>query len=93
MKAVFVDTYFWVAGLNPKEELREEAREAEAALGNVRFVTTESILIEVLNYYASYQPYLRQAAVDLVRRIAINPKIEVVEHTHEIFEEGEINYA
>ncbi len=88
MRTVFVDTYFWVAGLNPKEELREEAREAEAALGDVRFVTTESVLIEVLNYYASYQPYLRQAAVDLVRRIAINPKIEVVEHTHEIFEAG-----
>ncbi|MGH9832621.1 MAG: hypothetical protein ACREBD_23290 [Blastocatellia bacterium] len=29
MKAVFVDTYFWIAGLNPREELREEAREAE----------------------------------------------------------------
>jgi len=88
MRAVFVDTYFWIAGLNPKEELRDEARDAEAALGNVRFVTTESVLIEVLNYYAGYQPYLRQAAVSFVRQVMVNPKVEVVEHTHETFEAG-----
>jgi predicted nucleic acid-binding protein len=85
MKTVFVDTYFWVAGLNPREELREEARQAELALGNVRFITTESVLIELLNFYAEYQPYMRLATVNLVKRISIDPKVEVVEHTHDTF--------
>jgi predicted nucleic acid-binding protein len=88
MKSVFADTIYWVSGLNPRDQWHEAVVRAEAALGNVQIVTTESVLIEVLNFYAEYKSTLRQAAARLVRNTLSNPDVEVVEHSHEAFLTG-----
>ncbi len=88
MKSVFVDTFFWVSILDRDAAVCRVAHAAEARLGNARFLTTESVLIEVLNYYAAYQPYMRQATVALIKQIYGRPDVEVVPHTHTAFQTG-----
>jgi uncharacterized protein len=88
MRTVFVDTYYLVAGLSPKESLRQEALEAEAALGNASFVTTEAVLIEVLNFFSGYKPVVKQAAAQTIRSILDDDVTEVIFQTHEQFLEG-----
>jgi predicted nucleic acid-binding protein len=88
MRTVFVDTLHWVAHINPRDQWHERAMGVESQLGRVRLVTTESVLIEFLNFLASYKPEMRQASVNLVREILDDPEIETIPHTEEAFLSG-----
>ena len=88
MKTVFADTLYWVSGLNPRDQWHRAVIAAEIALGDFRIVTTETVLIEVLNYYCENTAYLRQAAAKLVHNILAAPDIEVVAHSPVAFQAG-----
>jgi predicted nucleic acid-binding protein len=88
MRTVFVDTLYWVARINPKDQWHQRAKEVRRQLGRIYQVTTESVLIEVLNFLAPYKPEMRQASVDLVREILDDPEIETIPHTEEAFLSG-----
>jgi predicted nucleic acid-binding protein len=53
MRRVFADAGYWIALLNPKDGLHAKARQVSIALGQVRIVTSEMVLAEVLNAFAS----------------------------------------
>ncbi|MDQ3011835.1 MAG: PIN domain-containing protein [Acidobacteriota bacterium] len=88
MKTVFVDTYYWVNGLSPKGKRRQEAAVAEAALGSAHFITTEAVLIEILNFFSGYQPIVKQRVVKAIRDILDDLETEVVFHSHDQFQNG-----
>lgn len=88
MKTVFADTIYWVASLNPRDQWYEAVLRAESALGDFQIVTTESVLIEVLNFYVEYKQFLRQSAAHLVRNALDNFDIEIVKHSYELFLAG-----
>ena len=81
MRDVFADAGYWIAMINPGDGLNQQARQAFESLGNCRIVTTEMVLVEVLNHFASHGAYLRKAAVDAVKRLKSNPNVEVVSQT------------
>jgi predicted nucleic acid-binding protein len=88
MKTVFADTIYWIAGLNPRDQWHESVIRAEAALGDFQIITTETVLIEVLNFYAEFKPFLRQSAARLVRNSLNGSDIKVVNHSPEAFLAG-----
>lgn len=45
MRAVFVDTNYWVARFHQKDQLHEKAKELSTALAAVRLVTTDEVLV------------------------------------------------
>ena len=79
MRVVFADTGYWQAVLNPHDKLHGRARAASVALGRVRLVTTEMVLVELLGALA--KPPVRPYAVAGVERIRANPNVEVVPQT------------
>jgi uncharacterized protein len=85
---VFADTVYWVALINPKDEWRSQARSAIASLGDTQIVTTDSILIEVLNFFAEHGNEARRRAVSSVEQLLISPDIEVVPQSHDNFLAG-----
>ena len=85
MKRVFADTFYWAALLNPKDQGREAAKDAQRKLGRVRLVTTETVLIELLNFFSEYGAEMRQTVVDTVRDILVGFDVEYVSHSPEIF--------
>jgi uncharacterized protein len=85
MTEVFVDTNYLVAKINQHDQWHESAIEAEYQIGVVHLVTTESVLIEVLNYFSSYGAAIRSAAIAAVRRIMDRPEIEVVKQRADDF--------
>ena len=85
MISVFADTNYWVAKINRHDQWRALAVEAESNLGVVRLVTTESVLIECLNYFSSFRGNIREAAARATRGILSSPEVEVVAHNPEIF--------
>lgn len=93
MSGVFIDTYHFVAVFNPKDQLHDWAVEVERALGAVEFITSEMVLVEVLNYFSSFHHKSKQAAVEAVLRLLVAGRIETVFHTHEAFLRGAELYA
>lgn len=88
MKLVFADTNYWVALINPNDQWRGRAHSAQALLRDVRLVTTDVILLEVLNFFAEHGEEARFRAVTATEEILANPDTEVVRHSHEGFLTG-----
>lgn len=53
-----------------------------------RIITTDSILIEVLNFFAEHGNEARRRAVSAVEQLLTSPNVEVVPQTHENFLAG-----
>ena len=82
MKSVFVDTAFWIARLDPKDQLFERAGQAAERLEDAWLVTTDAVIVEVLNFFAGTGSYLRTASANLTEDILTSAQIEVVYHGH-----------
>ena len=54
MKIIFADTLYWIALTNPNDSVAGKNLEVQNQLRSVQFVTRETVLIELLNYFASY---------------------------------------
>lgn len=82
---IFIDTLYLVARLNPRDQWHDAAKRATAALGPAQFVTTESVLVELLNFFAEFPPAMRQTTAEAVLEILADPAIETIPQTHELF--------
>ncbi|CAN5707349.1 PIN domain-containing protein [soil metagenome] len=82
---VFADTLYWVAVLNLKDQWHRQAVETRKLLGEIKIVTTETILIDVLNYFSEYGSLARKSAVDAVRTIMTDEEVEYLPHKSETF--------
>lgn len=88
MRAVFADTCYWIALLNPKDQTHDIAIRVSKRLTAYRIVTTEEVLTELLNYFAARGPYFRSAAAKLVERMQGDGSIQILPQTHEGFLAG-----
>lgn len=81
MRKLFVDTFFPAALLNPRDQWHARAKEVERGLGAVHLVTSELVLVELLNFFAEYPPPMRRIAARYVNLMMDELGVEVVEHT------------
>jgi predicted nucleic acid-binding protein len=88
MRTVFADTNYWVAIINPLDQTHKRAKEVEQQVGQVGILTTEAVFLEVLNYFCSWKPALRQSASTVVRTLMATPTVEVIPISHETFLAG-----
>jgi len=86
MRTVFADTGYWVALLNPRDQLHDKARSVSASLGQTRIVTSEMVLDELLASLSA--PPARATAIAAVNNIVSNPNVEVVPQTSLQFREA-----
>ena len=88
MRVVFADTLYFLALINPQDQWRDNATNAEAIIGENHLITTEVVILEVLNFMAGYGPNLRNAVASFVRDLLQGTEIEVIPHTRELFLTG-----
>lgn len=88
MSAVFADTFYWAALLNPRDSLHREAVSRGESLKETRIVTTDEVLIEFLTFFSGSGPRVRWRAAALVRNIFSDPRISVVEQSRQSFLAG-----
>ena len=77
MKRVFADTLYWGAAIHPHDQYRAQAICAREALGDVRLITTDEVLTELLDGLAERGTYLRDAAARSVRTILCDRRVSV----------------
>ena len=81
MKNIFADADYWIALLNPRDQLHPKAKSLSPKLGGARIITSEMVLVEVLAGLASKGPALREAAVKLVDQLRNNANLDIVPQT------------
>lgn len=87
MRTVFADANYWIGLFNPKDQLHDIAMAASRGLARTRLVTSEMVLVEVLNGLAEF-PALRSKIVAAVDAIAADPNTEVVPQTAVLFRDA-----
>jgi uncharacterized protein len=82
MNQVFADTSYWIALLNPRDELREEAVAASKVHSSDRILTSEMVLAELLNSFAGRGPQLRLAVAKVVETLRGNRNVPAQQREH-----------
>jgi|SRR5947209_12912171 len=88
MRRAFVDTYYLVAIINPRDQWHRRAVEVRQTLSATGLVVTDTVFVETLNFFAGYRPEVKRAAFATIHRFLKNPAVEVVEQTEAIFRAG-----
>ncbi len=88
MRAIFADTGYWVAVIHPHDGLHKRAMTVSKELGQFMIVTSEVVLVEVLNTFSNRGRYLREAAAETVQEITGDPNVEAVPQTRQLFREA-----
>ena len=95
MKEVFGDTCYFVGLLDEGDSLNDAtiAAAEEIASSGVQLITSHDILVELLNYFSGYGPYLRAAAVQFVDTVENRRDVFVVSQSPVLFNRGKRLYA
>ncbi len=88
MRTLFVDAAYFVAMINPQDDLHNRAISISRSLDDCLFVTTEMILTEVLNFFAERGSTPRRVAANLVQRLRQDQNTRVVPQTSAQFDEA-----
>jgi predicted nucleic acid-binding protein len=88
MKSIFVDTLYWVALANSRDQWHEKAIELQKTVSNRRLITTEAVLIEFINYFSSFGSFMRQTVAGITHDILDDPDIEVLAINSSLFLSG-----
>jgi predicted nucleic acid-binding protein len=86
MKRIFADTSYWIALLNPRDELHARAVAAAQSYSDDQIVTSEMVLVEFLNGFSDRGPRLRPAASKAVKTLRSSPNVTVIPQTSDQFE-------
>ena len=85
MNAIFADAGYWIALFNPRDVLHVKGLTVARAMQGRPIVTSQMVLTEFLNYYASLGQSFRQQAVRVVRSLQQATEVEIVPKTDEQF--------
>ena len=88
MKRTFADTSYWVAYLWLEDQWRESALEASEKIADAEIVTTESVLMEVLNYFSEFRADIKEKIAVAIEEILKDDETLVLQHRHEDFLEA-----
>lgn len=78
MRIIFVDTFYWIARINPRDQWHQKAVELSPSLKDDVLITSETVLVELLNYFSEFGPEMRGAVAKIVRQIIDDPSIKLV---------------
>jgi predicted nucleic acid-binding protein len=81
MRRVFADTGYWIALLNPRDELHLQAQQQSSAFATAEIVTSEWVLTELLNSFAERGPQLRGIVSRTVELLYASSSVTVVPQT------------
>ena len=87
MKAVFADTFYWVALTNPNHTRYRDAVAFDKMLADATIFTTDEVLSEFMTFFSADRSQRSQAAVT-IRRLLAHPQVRVIEQSRESFLSG-----
>ena len=85
IETIFADTFYWVALLSPRDDLHRQAITLTSRLGKTKIITTDEVMVEVLNFLAGHGDRLREQATTTIRQLmrADSNKVVVLPQSRE----------
>ena len=87
MKAVFADTFYWVALTNPADPQFGPALELDQELAGAAIFTTDEVLSEFLTFFGG-DSWLRDRAARTVVMLLQDPEVRVIPQSRDSFLAG-----
>jgi uncharacterized protein len=84
MKQIFADTGYWIGLVNPRDQIHQRVMKITQELSSVRLLTTEMVLVELLNSFSD-SPFHR-AVAGMVLKLRNDRNVRIVPQTSEQFE-------
>ena len=88
MKRIFADTCYWIAVLNPKDDLHNKAIQVSKELNHFMSITSEMVLTELLNSFASKGENFRKIAAKTVEELQHSSNCDIIPQTSILFREA-----
>ncbi|MGI8642214.1 MAG: type II toxin-antitoxin system VapC family toxin [Pyrinomonadaceae bacterium] len=88
MKETFVDTSHFVAVLHPSDQLHGKAVAVEGSLVSTRLITTDFVLVEVLNYFSEFREHFKKRIARAIAAILSESEILIIECSRKEFLQG-----
>lgn len=88
MSEVLADTFYGIALLNPADKWHLKAKGFSQTNPEISLVTTEAILIEMLNYFSGAGQKMRLVASELCAQTLTHANAVVLPQTRETFANG-----
>ena len=85
MRKIFLDTAYLQALVDNRDSLHELALNVTDNLSLFLSVTSEMVLVELLNALCSKGEYLRKAALDVVDNLRQDSSVEIIKQTPQLF--------
>ena len=86
MKQVFADTGYWIARINPKDQLHEKAKSVSLELRPVIIVTSEMVLVEFASFFSDKGTRFRKTVVNVINSIRNDPNTKLIHQTSNQFQ-------
>jgi uncharacterized protein len=93
VRFIFADTGYWVALLNPGDDLHQKAIHLAQTLQPAHIITSEVVLTEVLNDFSKRGEYLRDTASEFIRDLRSHPNTTIIPQSSQQFEQAFILYT
>jgi predicted nucleic acid-binding protein len=93
MPRYFVDTFYWVALSDPRDQWHARVLAFSRSLNDYHLYTVDEVLAEYLTFYSASRPRVREDAVQTVRDILRDPHITVIPQSHASFLDALAFYA
>jgi predicted nucleic acid-binding protein len=84
--SIFADTSYWIALISPRDALHNKALSVSARFSSARIITSEMVLVELLNSFSETDSRSRKAAARLAEDLRASVRVNVVAQTPEQFE-------
>ena len=78
MRVVFADSGYWIAILDYKDPLHGIAIALGKQIADNRIVTTQLVVVEVLNHFSNYGAFMRRRSLEWLEGIRGNASTEIV---------------
>ncbi len=84
MKQIFADSSYWIGLVNPRDQIHQKVMKITQELSSVRLLTTEMVLVELLNSFSD-SPF-RRAVAGMVLKLRNDRNVRIVPQTSQQFE-------
>lgn len=91
MKKLFADANYWVAVLNPKDDLHNLAMSTSTMIAKCQIITSEFVLIEMMKLMLHENRggvHLKKKAFETVQLLRKDPNVQIVAATSILFQKA-----
>ena len=88
MKALFADTFYWIALADSNDSAHEQALTLTAERATAQIVTIDEVLTEYLSFFSTASEPFRRKAAASVEALLASPVVQVIPQSRESFRAG-----